>query len=464
MGTHKFKKLHYFLGTLLIGYILLQPFLDVSAFLGLPVSTIIRAAIIPIGILFILTMPHTKWKTAAVFYIAFLAIVMAGHLLNNIIVKDPISLGAEINHIIKTIYFPILLIVYAMLFYSMTALWDFRTKLVKYIVINTAVTAVIIVAAHITGTAKRSYHNVLRDGHTGWFFSGNELSVILAVGFCFVMLSFLVIRANRLKWLMLPGMLLIIWSMLNVGTKVALGAAVLTLLLGIVVSFLEKRKTGYSFHFTGIVLLTIITAAVTPFTPVITNMGVPLVGNEPSEEQTEQEAADNESVEVEEEEAEGQEAEAEPDESTESGASQSFLFSGREAVLDQTIEQYKEAPISQKILGMGRGGNYTSYSRFIEMDFIDWFFTFGIAGFSILVLPIFLLGAGTVMYILKKRLLMRPEVLFSGLAVLLGAGSAFTAGHVLSSPGAGIYLLLALAYVFCFSAFYSTSLYKSRVK
>lgn len=462
MSAHKLKKIHYFLGALLIGYILLQPFLDVSAFLGIPVSTIIRAVIIPIGVLFILTMPHTKWKTASVFYITFLAIVMAGHLLNNIIVKDPISLGAEVNHIVKTIYFPIMLIVYAMLFYSMMAVWDFRTKLVKYILINTSVVAFIILIAHITGTAKSSYHNVLRDGHTGWFFSGNELSVILAVGFSFVTLAFLLISTKRLKYLMLPGMLLIIWSMLNIGTKVALGAVVFILLLGIVVAFLEKRRTGYSFHLTGIILLIVITGAVTPLTPVITNMGVPLVGNEPSEEQLEQEAADNESAPAEEEGEE--EAEPESGESAESGASQSFLFSGREAVLEQTVEQYKEAPVSQKVLGMGRGGNYTSYSRFIEMDFIDWFFTFGIVGFSILVFPIFLFGAGAVMYILKNRLLMKPEVLFSGLAVLLGLGSAFTAGHVLSSPGSGIYVLLALAYVFCFSAFYSTSLYKSRVK
>lgn len=461
MSAHKLKRIHYFLGALLIGYILLQPFLDVSAFLGLPVSTVIRAVIIPIGVLFILTMPHTKWKTVSVFYITFLTIFMAGHLLNNIIVKDPISLGAEVNHIVKTIYFPIMLIVYAMLFYSMTAVWDFRTKLVKYIVINTAVVALIILIAHITGTAKSSYHNVLRDGHTGWFFSGNELSVILAVGFSFVMLAFLLIYTKRLNWLMLPGMLLIIWSMLNIGTKVALGAVVIILLLGIVVSFLEKRRTGYSFHLTGVILLTVITAAVTPFTPVITNMGVPLVGNEPSEEQLEQEAADNESAPSE----EGEEsAEAEPNDSDDSGISQSFLFSGREAVLDQTVEQYKEAPISQKILGMGRGGNYTSYSRFIEMDFIDWFFTFGIVGFSILVFPIFLFIAGTVMYIVKNRLLQRPEVLFSGLAVLLGLGASFTAGHVLSSPGSGIYVILALAYVFCFAAFYSTSMYKSRVK
>ncbi len=93
-----------------------------------------------------------------------------------------------------------------------------------------------------------------------------------------------------------------------------------------------------------------------------------------------------------------------------------------------------------------------------------WFFTFGIVGFSILVFPIFLFGAGAVMYIVKNRLLMKPEVLLSGLAVVLGLGASFTAGHVLSSPGSGIYVLLALAYVFCFSAFYSTSLYKSRVK
>ena len=57
------------------------------------------------------------------------------------------------------------------------------------------------------------------------------------------------------------------------------------------------------------------------------------------------------------------------------------LLSGRNDFLKNVEGQYERANVSQKVLGMGRGGNYEETPKLIEMDFIDWFFNFGLLQF-----------------------------------------------------------------------------------
>lgn len=55
-------------------------------------------------------------------------------------------------------------------------------------------------------------------------------------------------------------------------------------------------------------------------------------------------------------------------------------------------QYYKDAPLSQKLFGMGYAGNYTDKIKLIEMDFHDLFFAFGIVGFLIYLIPLLYFG------------------------------------------------------------------------
>nr|WP_252312077.1 O-antigen ligase family protein [Sinobaca sp. H24] len=281
-------------------------------------------------------------------------------------------------------------------------------------------------------------------------FSGNELSAIYAMGFCFAVLFFLKTKRGLIKWLMIPVLFLMILAMLNIGTKVAFGGAVIALLLGVVTSFWELIKKKQGLNLIIITAMTVVTLAISPFMAIGNNLGVSMdISQAPAEEETEEggeEGAAEEGGSV-----DSGESPENVSEGPDLGPIQSFFLSGRESFFNDSMTQFQAAPVSQKILGMGRGGNYEETSKFIEMDFIDWFFNFGFVGFILLMIPLAAVGGASIINILKNGRLFSLNVLFSGLATCIGLGAAFTAGHVLSSPGAGIYLAVGLAFLFTMS-------------
>ncbi|MBJ7988196.1 O-antigen ligase family protein, partial [Bacillus cereus] len=70
----------------------------------------------------------------------------------------------------------------------------------------------------------------------------------------------------------------------------------------------------------------------------------------------------------------------------------SLIYSDRDKFLKVYKQYYKDAPLSQKLFGMGYAGNYTVKIKLIEMDFHDLFFAFGIVGFLIYLIPLLYFG------------------------------------------------------------------------
>ncbi|MRB24742.1 hypothetical protein GH839_28555, partial [Bacillus thuringiensis] len=62
---------------------------------------------------------------------------------------------------------------------------------------------------------------------------------------------------------------------------------------------------------------------------------------------------------------------------------ENLIFSGRQVYEERHKQFFKEAPMSQKLLGMGYAGNFKYNEqkqpdpKLIEMDFHDWFYDFG---------------------------------------------------------------------------------------
>ncbi|MDD1369270.1 O-antigen ligase family protein, partial [Bacillus sp. MHSD17] len=111
-------------------------------------------------------------------------------------------------------------------------------------------------------------------------------------------------------------------------------------------------------------------------------------------------------------------------------------------------QYYKEAPLSQKLFGMGYAGNYTTNMKLVEMDFYDLFFAFGIVGFLMYVLPLLYFGIKIFIRLItnfRKLFSVKHTLLASTLVLSLGIG--FMSGHVLTAPAVSIFFVVILAYL-----------------
>jgi len=115
----------------------------------------------------------------------------------------------------------------------------------------------------------------------------------------------------------------------------------------------------------------------------------------------------------------------------------------------ETQQMFLEAPLLQKLFGMGYAGNYLDTPKLIEMDFLDLFYSYGIVGFFVFLLPfIYAIATITINFKLNKSKLYKLEFGLVLCSLILGLAIAFIAGHVLFAPAVSIYLAVLLAYIF----------------
>ncbi|WP_117168445.1 O-antigen ligase family protein [Paraliobacillus sediminis] len=413
-----------------IYFILLQPILDVFAYMELPIPEVIRVMAIGLGFLYLTFFPNQKIQKYTRFYHVLAFVYFLAHFITNWFIKDPFSLTLELTHMIKTFFFIELLLVYVCLLYSFSKRVDWQKIILRNVIISMAIISVIMLLASFTDTGKRTYDMLAKAGHTGWFFSGNELSAILVFGFGMTLLLMLKNKNRQHKLFIFSLLLVLIWSMMTVGTKVSYGGLLLLLSTAILIAIVNHLRTK-SFPINVIILLPLLIGTIlwTPYSAIGQNLNLTLTNQQKSE----QDLADNVLIE-------------------EEGVGVGIVLSGRNEFMQETISQYKDAAIPQQLFGMGYGGNYQRDPKLIEMDFFDWFFGFGIIGIIILLIPVVSIG----FYILRNLLQGRFQkidmsMIMIGLSVCLGFGIAFVAGHVLSSPAASIYLALMIAYLYVLS-------------
>ncbi|UOQ45701.1 O-antigen ligase family protein [Halobacillus salinarum] len=412
-------------------YILLQPFLDLTAFLSLPLSEPVRVLSMVLGAVYIALTQNAKAKKYAIGYIGLLALVMVASFVNNVIFKDPFTLSIELVYMFKTVYFIMMLITYYFVFRSLSRQTHWKMPMQRYVFFSMSVIGVVMVLASLTGTGKSSYEALAKEGHSGWFFSGNELSAILGMGFAVMILYFMKKYELKTKLYFLPLVLSAMYGILTVGTKVALGSLVVILAVGTLIAWFDAWKKKQWANAIILPILLALTFAAVPVTAIGNNLGFAM-------EQF------NKAGQLE----EGAEGEGEGTGPTR-GDQAKELLSNRNEFFNKVEGDYVQANVSQKVLGMGRGGNYEDVPKLIEMDFFDWFFNFGVLGFIILIIPILYFGYAIIKHLIVTRFqTFNSDTILIGLAVGLGLGTAFMAGHVLSSPASGIYLAVFIAYLY----------------
>jgi hypothetical protein len=401
-------------------YILIQPILDLVTSLSLHIfekemtaSLVVRIVFLFYISIYMLISMYPNQKRIILYFTLFI-VFLGIHLFINYNLKPHFHLFGELKYIIKLVYFVGVLQFYFVLFNQIKLPTN---NAIRNIVIANIIIGMIMLISALTGTAFSSYEGG-KEGNVGWFYAGNELGAILAMGFPLVV--FVALVKSNLYWI---SVALSIYSLMALGTKVGFGAIILVLFIALVMAiykfFIHKKNGG------GLIILVaflFFTIAYTPFSPLAHNMNMHLswLGLEHQTNKTEQ--ITNEQVE-------------------------NLVYSGREKFLAEQKLYYREAPVSQKLFGMGYGGNYQEVAKLIEMDFYDVFFSFGIIGTILYFAPIIMVliklfkltGLNPLRYLNTK-------LVFIMSGIILGFGISFTAGHVLTAPAVSFYLALLLSY------------------
>lgn len=376
-------------------FLVLQPLIDVSVLTSSSLPSVIRG-----GFLFVTIVYLIKHKRAQIYLIL---IACYGLIYLGLIYafKDPVSLTMEISYLIKTIYFPIVLLFAKNFFPSRTY--------VNLILINLITINGIMIVAGLTQTGKRTYNMLAKQGHTGWFFSGNELSVILMIGLAIILFKLLTTTNKKyIAWIYLLLIVQIV-NMLTVGTKVSLFSVFILLAIGTLLAF---KKPSNKMLGTIFLSLFIIVYFVFPNTPAGHNtLRIVTESNSNTANQL-----DN-------------------------GPAIDQMLSGRRDFLLTNIGQFQQAPLALNLFGLGYGGLYEDQPKLVEMDGFDWLFGFGLIGTLIFIYPLIVLAI-EIWSRLTKRV--QKDKLIIIVAVLLTIGSAFSAGHVMSAPAVSIYFILLI--------------------
>ncbi|NCU17677.1 O-antigen ligase family protein [Pallidibacillus pasinlerensis] len=436
-------------------FVISQPILDMLTYfsivyfgLNITVGIIVRVLFLAISLIYICFGNNHPWKKYIITYLAFLFIILGIGFVVNFFTKPEFYLFSEMQFLIKTIYFPVMICTILLLFLPGSKLADIKKYLLSSVSIAMVLVGLSIIIAVLTNTAKLTYKpGYPKIGYIGWFFAGNEIGAIVAIAFPLVLI-YAILKTRQLKDIVfwVPTLLLAV-SALIIGTKVSYLAVTITIILSLICNLLywilQRRAANVNSSAKNVLLcnlvLAIIFFAVTPLTPTYSNMK--------DEYTTVNEAVQKEEpVVIEEKVAEAEQA------SFLDSKLLTILLSKRNLYIKPVLEDYADAGLFNKLFGLGYAGYYTGEPKLIEMDFLDLFFAYGLLGFLVICLPLF--------YIFWRvlRLLFRNVGAFFGtdhilllVSAGLGLGIAFLAGHVLFAPAVSVYLAITLVLLFYYS-------------
>ena len=447
----------------LLIFILLQPILDLlTAFcimvlkIDTTIGVITRLFVMFLSGIYILIQTKKQGNIKYILYIILVGIVFTIGLVNNKLTKDPMVLSEEIKFIAKALYPFVMLTCYVFVFKSLKEKSHSNSKMRDYTTYASLIIGVVMVASITTGTDYNSYEWV-KLGSRGWFYAGNELGSILAI-MCPIVILYSIEKTKSIgkAYYWIPS-ILVVYSLFAIGTKVGVGAIFGSMAIAVVMCFIQaftQRKDGkkHAYLLNGFLAITVFVGilAYTPFSPFMKNMGFhfQLIEQEQSakKEEKKKEHAKEHKPPVTEQEKEKEKAKEKVAEKKEE--TQALIFSGRQLFEQMYKDFYNEAPMSQKLLGMGYAGNYKEQPKLIERDFHDWFYSFGIIGFILLVIPFLYFGIKFIACIFTKfKQIFTVKYAMMIAAILLGLGISFMAGHILIAPGVSFYLVLIMAYL-----------------
>ncbi len=439
----------------MVAFIVLQPVIDILTTatilwtdLSISIGIVLRTLYFLLMVTFVFYMAfyskRAKWYLA---YLVGLVLMLAVNVYLNMQVKNPYYLIKELTFFNKAVYFHVMLLGFILILEQLKINGtDVKKQMIRMFLTSSIIISAVFIIAQLTQTSMQNYARS-KEGWTGWFYAGNEIGGIMSILLPVTML-YAVQKTN--KWsdvkYWVPFVALSV-SMLALGTKVGYGGIIVVLLsslIGSLALWVWKKHSTFKMNSILSALFLTVLIAVTPFTPVFNNMYAHLgiLGIDFSDEEDQQLGQGEEP---------GEEVVVDEEPTITGEQFQNLVFSSREEYAKNYEVQFAVAPHSQKLMGMGFAGNYDEPTKeepikIIEMDFHDFFYSFGIFGFIYIIAPlIYFAGKYLLEFVINLKTRFNYFNMFTGISFILGIGISYTAGHVLTAPSVSIYLAALLA-------------------
>lgn len=360
-------------------------------------SALVRTGLLIVMLIAFLRAPYSREKRRSIYLLILCGLFFAAQAL---LVSDGnlIELAYQIT---RMWYFPLFLIM--MMGVSMSS----YKKVPSAILIGATAYALVIVFATLLGLSLYTYDNAYtQGGAVGWFYAGNEVGCILAVGALLAVSLFA--RLKRLNKMYYFAPLLIFIAIPLVGTKVALAGAGIAVFISLSYLLLKKEAKAIK----RVMLCATVFAIALMAAPSLQQLAV---------RNASAASVDIDSV---------------------VKTVRSTIFSGRVYYLEQRSEDYSRGDVSQVLLGRGDYSN-GSKVRVSEMDPFDIIFANGLIGLVLYLLiiipPIRTAFTGRAKSGIEQVMLRTGVIMLLVLSVI--------GGHIIVAPAVCIILVGMIYYL-----------------
>lgn len=401
---------------------------------GLPISfgTAFRGLILVYMIFYLLFIGKDKWIR---WMMVTTLLYICAHLAQSYFYDGTSYLVSDFSEIAKSFYFPIM----CLWTYDLVKTTDFKIKSSDFVFVFISL-VLIFVLSILTQTDLKSY--AWMNGSSGWFYSSNEVSSIVAAIIPIFTISLFKSKntTSRILW----GVAVVLMSVI-IGTRTTFYATTLWILFLIffwVRSYLKHPEKTKKANLVLSAFMLVFLAVVYPFSPASQNqLGSSEVGLHSNNGSVV--SSDHTSIPL-------------PDYTQtplfhfQNGASTFIngLLKNRLQFLIDNYAFFEAANPSEKVLGLGSMVTINGKVRQlqVEMDPFTILFRYGIFGLVLMLLPF-------VVYVIYElsslgrnhRLIQSLEYLSFGYALVILTGLSVVAGHVIIAPSVSMFLVFIMA-------------------
>ena len=375
------KKIIYYL-------FLILPFIDlITSFTEringniVSIGTIFKGILILFSGIYILFITKSKYKKKSIIYYLLLSIFSIIHILigNN-------SYVSSVTQLIKFMFLPIIFIFLLNYNDDYKISYIEMKKILKYNVFFILTTILI---AKLTNTGFNSYSDTVTTGVVGWYYSANEISGIITILFPLFLED--ILKNNKYSFILV---MYVIFMMMMLGTKTPLLGVLISLIALFIHILLKDKNKKNIFKIVFFISYTVILFFNSSY---LSNLN--------------------------------------------SGryiSTTNAVFSSRDIYLNNTTREYINHNLEEKLFGLGSTNNKV-LEKYVEMDFYDLLYRYGIIGFITFMIPFFKIVLKMMEYALSHLNNYNYDKMILILITMLSLLIAFFAGHILSAPAVSIY-------------------------
>lgn len=405
---------------IIITLLLISPFLDLITSLSINVLkinfnfiTVIKLIIMFIMVYYVMFLSRSKYKKISIYYYLLIFLYFIMYEVSIFIYKDFSVLMYENQNLLRTFYFPIMLV-------SLININEDKKIILnnKNIFIILFIYILLMFVPTITKTSFNSYA-YSKTGSIGWFNSANEIGGILSI-----LLPLSLIYLSKIKSIFLKIITfgIIVFTYFGMGSKVPIlsfGIILLLLLIRYIIKIIKNRESNKIIISVVLIFITLITSFIMiPKTSFYKNIVIHL---EFLKIESINDLLDIETIDH-------------------------FVFSERIKFLGLTKDNYINSSLYEKMFGIGYIENYSSDQvrvKMIEMDYYDVYFRHGLVGFIIYFIPIIYI-LNKIFRRLKNYNKLDIDQYMLIISVILIFVLSLFSGHIMTAPSVSLFVAILI--------------------